>query len=91
MSKQIFELSFENENDRTSQSTYYLPKVEIKEYNFMSDSKTSLDQPINNMTKTYENIRKTAIGQGYDYTTGCLLDYPYFKDHYKVIAIDLSK
>ena len=91
MSKQIFELSFENENDRTSQSTYYLPKVEIKEYNFMSDSKTSLDQPINNMTKTYENIRKTAIGQGDDYTTGCLLDYPYFKDHYKVIAIDLSK
>ena len=88
MSKQIFELSFENENDRTSQSTYYLPKVEIKEYNFMSDSKTSLDQPINNMTKTYENIRKTAIGQGDDYTTGCLLD---FKDHYKVIAIDLSK
>ena len=91
MSKQIFELSFENENDRTSQSTYYLPKVEIKEYNFMSDSKTSLDQPINNMTKTYENIRKTAIGQGDDYTTGCLLDYPYFKDHYEVIAIDLSK
>ena len=43
------------------------------------------------MTKTYENIRKIATGQGGDYTTGCLLDYTYFKDHYKMIAIDLSK
>ena len=39
------------------------------------------------MTKTYENIRKISAGQGDDYT-GCLLDYPYFKDHYKMIAID---
>ena len=43
------------------------------------------------MTKTYENVRKIATGQGDDYTTGCLLDYSYFKDHYKMIAIDLSK
>ena len=43
------------------------------------------------MTKTYENIRKIATGQEDDYTTGCLLDYPYFTDHYKMIAIDISK
>ena len=43
------------------------------------------------MTETYENIRKIATGQGDDYTTGCLLDYSYFKNHYKMIAIDLSK
>ena len=43
------------------------------------------------MTKTYENIRKITTVQGNDYTTGCLLDYCYFKDHYKMIAIDLSK
>ena len=43
------------------------------------------------MTKPYKNIRKIAIGQGDDYTTSCLLDYPYFKDHYKMIAMDLSK
>ena len=43
------------------------------------------------MTKTYENIRKIATGQGDDYTSGCLLDSSYFKDHYKMIAIDLSK
>ena len=41
--------------------------------------------------KTYENIRKIATGQGDDYTTSCLLDYAYFKDYYKMIAMDLSK
>ena len=89
--KRLFVLSFENENGRTSHSTYYLPKVEIKDYNVMIDGKNFFDQPINSMNKTYENIRKIAIGQGDDYTTGCLLDYSYFKDHYKIIAIDLSK
>ena len=34
---------------------------------------------------------KTATGQGDDYTTGCLLDYTYFKDYYKMIVVDLSK
>ena len=57
----------------------------------MIDGKNIFDQPINSMTKTYENIRKIAIGQGVDYTTGCLLDYPYLKNHYKMIAVDLSK
>ena len=56
----------------------------------MIDGKNVFDQPINRMTKTYENIRKIATGQGDDYTTGCLLDYAYFKNH-KMIAIDLSK
>ena len=57
----------------------------------MIDGKKLFDQPINSMTKTYENIRKIATGQGDDYTSGCLLDSSYFKDHYKMIAIDLSK
>ena len=48
------------------------------------------DQSVNDDTKTYEN-RKIATGQGDDYTTGCLLDYPYFKEKYKMIATDLSK
>ena len=87
----LFVLSFENENGRTSHSTYYLPKVEIKDYNVMIDGKNFFDQPINSMNKTYENIGKIAIGQGDDYTTGCLLDYTYFKENYKMIAIDLSK
>ena len=57
----------------------------------MIECKNVFNQPINSMTKTYENIRKTATGQGGDYTTGCLLDYPCFKNHYKMIAIELSK
>ena len=39
----------------------------------------------------YENIRKIVTGQGDDYTTGCLLDYTYFKNYYKIFAKDLSK
>ena len=87
----LFVLSFENENGRTSHSTYYLPKVEIKDYNVMIDGRNFFDQPINSMTKTYKNIRKIAIGQWDDYTAGCLLDYSYFKENYKLIATDLSK
>ena len=57
----------------------------------MIDGKNVFDQPINNMIKTYENIRKITIGQRDDYTTGCLLEHTYFKKCYKMIAIDLSK
>ena len=57
----------------------------------MIDGKNFFDQPINSMTKAYENIRKMATGQGNDYTIGCLLGYPYFKNNYKTITIDLSK
>ena len=49
------------------------------------------DQPVKNNLRTYGSIREIAIGQGYDYTTGCLLDYNSFKNYYKMIAIDLSK
>ena len=74
-----------------SHSTYYLPKVEIKDYNVMIDGRNFFDQPINNIKKTYENIRKNATGKRDDNTTGYLLDYTYFKDYYKIIATDLSK
>ena len=57
----------------------------------MIDGKNFFDQPIKNDKITYENIRKIATGQRDDYTNGCLLDYAYFKDYYKMIAIDLDK
>ena len=57
----------------------------------MIDGKNVFDQPINSDLKRYENIRRIATVQGDDYTTGCLLDYSYFKENYKMIAIDLSK
>ena len=57
----------------------------------MIDGRNLFDQTINSMNKTCENIRKIAIGKGDDYTTGYLLDYPFFKENYKLIAIDLSR
>ena len=57
----------------------------------MIDGRNLFDQPINSMSKTYENIRKITTGKGDGYTTGYLLDYPYFKENYKMIAIDISR
>ena len=57
----------------------------------MIHGKNVFDQRVKNNEITYENIRKIATGQGDDYTTGCLLDYIYFKKYYKMIAVDLSK
>ena len=53
----------------------------------MIGGKNFFDQPRNSSVKTYDNIRKIAPGQGDDYTTDCLLDYSYFNDYYKMIAI----
>ena len=76
---------------RNSHTKYFLPRVNITNYNVLIDGRNFYDQPINDLVKQYDEIRKTATGQGDDYTTGCLLDYQYFKDHYNLIAIDLSK
>ena len=54
----------------------------------MIDRQNFFDQPIRNNLITYDNIRKIATGQGDDYMIGCLMDYIYFKNYYKVIAID---
>ena len=84
-------LVFEKNAQRASNRRYYLPNVEIKDYNIMIDGKNSFHQPIKNNKITYENIRKIATGQGNDYTTGCLLDYSSFKENDKMITIDISK
>ena len=57
----------------------------------MVDRKNSFHELVKNVKVTYGNIRKITTGQGDDYTTSCLLDYSYFKNCYKIIAIDLSK
>ena len=87
----LFILAFENDTQRTSHSDYYLPKVEIKDYNITINGENFSDQPIKNKKTTYDNIRKIATGYADDYTTGYLLDYPYFIETYKMIAVDLSK
>ena len=82
---------FENEDDRTVHTKYYLPTVKIKDYNVMIDRQNFFDNPVKNDLRRYDNIRKRRFGQRDDYNTGCLLDYNYFNNYYKMIAIDLSK
>ena len=83
----LFLLAFENE---TLHSGNYLPNVEIKDYNNRINGENVFDQPVENNKVTYDNIRKIATGQGDDYTASFLLDYLYFKDSYKMIAVDVS-
>ena len=95
--RRLFVLVFNNtENgakkvERNSHRKYFLPRVNITNCNVLIDGRNFYDQPINDIIKQYDEIRKTATGQWDDYTTGCLLDYQYFKNHCNLIAIDLSK
>ena len=85
----LFVLSFENEDDRTFFSKYYVSKVEIKDFNVLTDGKTFFEISVKNKEEAYEQI--IEMSKNNDYATGNLLDYEYFKDHYQLIPIDLSK
>ena len=95
--RRLFVLAFDNTDngakkvERNSHTKYFLPRVNITNYNVLIDGRNFYDQPINDLVKQYDEIRKTATGQGDDYTTVCLLYYQYFKDHYNLTAVDLSK
>ena len=66
--------------------------MKINNYNIKIDGRNFYDQPINDLIKQYEEVRKIiSAGQGNDYTTGCLLDYVYFKDDFRLIAAYLNK
>ena len=96
-----FNNTAENENEVTANNTgnrvqrdshkkYFFPRVDITNYNILIDGRNFYDQPINYQIKKYDEIEKIARGKGHDYTTGCLLDYQYFKDHCQLTAVDLS-
>ena len=90
----MFVLAFNkdvNRIQRDSHRKYFLPRVDITNCNVLIDGRNLFDQPINDQIKKYDEIRKIATGKGDDYTTGCLLDYQYFKDLYQLNAVDLSK
>ena len=76
---------------RNSYRKYFVPRVDITKYNVLIDGKNFYHQPISDQIRKYDEIRKIATEKGDDYTTGCLLDYQYFKDNYQLIAVDLSK
>ena len=93
----LFVIAFDNTNNgnnkfqRDSHRKYFLPRVDITNYNVLIDDRNFYDQIINNQIKKYDEIRKITTGKGDGYTTGCLLDYQYFKNHYQLIVVDLSK
>ena len=74
---------------RDSFSHYYVPNVEIKDFNVLIDGKSFFDLPVKNEEEAYEKI--IEMSRNNDYTTGNLLDFAYFKENYRLIAIDLSK
>ena len=86
----LFVLSFENEDDRTSYYKYYVPNVKIKNYNVLIDGNPFFELPVKSIEETYEKMLQISDDNGY-FTRGNLLDFNYFKEHYKMIAIDLSK
>ena len=80
-----------NQVTRTGYRKYFVPRVDITNYNVLIDGRNFYDQPINDPVRKYDKIRKIAMGKGDNYATGCLLDYNYFKKNDQLIAIDLSK
>ena len=88
----LFVLSFPRNNNtdsRYSFSNYYLPKVKINDFDVLIDGKSFFDLPGKNDEEAHKKI--IDLSNNSDYTTGDLLDYTYYKKHYKLIATDLSK
>ena len=76
---------------RNGQQKYYLPRIDLNKYNVIIDGRNFYDNPIESDIEKYREFKKVMIGKGEDYTTGSLLDYNYFKKHYKLVTVDLSK
>ena len=85
----LFVLAYQNADNRQSFSQFYLPRVMVKDFNVIIDKLAFFDLPIKTEEEAYEKI--IDISRNNEYTTGNLLDYDYFKNYYKLIAIDLSK
>ena len=85
----LFVLAYRTANDRQSFSQFYLPKVMVKDCNVIIDKLSFFSMPIKTEEEAYEKV--IDISRNNEYTACNLLDYDYFKKHYKLIAIDLSK
>ena len=79
-----------NQFDKDSQQIYYFPRNDLNKYNVIIDGRNFYDIPIESDIEKYRELKKVMIGKGEDYTTGSLLDYNYFKKHYKLVAVNLS-
>ena len=88
----LFVLSFARDNagdKRDSFSHYFVPNVEIKDFDVLIGGKSFFDLSVKNEEKAYEKIIK--MSNSTDYTTGNFLNFAYLKENYRLIAIDLSK
>ena len=91
----VFELfvlayAYGNVTNKNSYRKYFLQRLKIKNYNIEIDGRNFYNQPINDLIKQYNEVRKISTGQGDDYTTSCSLDFVYFKNNYRLIAADLK-
>ena len=77
----LFILSFPDNAVRTGHIEYFIPSVEIKYYNVVIDGQKVFHPPVKNNIRTCANILRFTAVQGDDYTTCCLLFYPYFNEH----------
>ena len=80
-----------NETGIKDNRKYFLPRQKIENYNILIDRRSFYGQPINDLLKQNDEVRKVSTGQGDDYTTRYLLDYAHFEDNYRLIVVDLSK
>ena len=93
----LFVMAYDNDNANANRSTrdgrtkYYLPTIDLNKYNVIIDGRNFNDNPIESEIEKYRELKKVMTEKGEDYTTGSLLDYYYFKKHYKLVAVDLSK
>ena len=81
----------DNQATRNGQRKYYLPRIDLNKYNVIIGGRNFYDSPIEIDIEKYRELKKIMIGKGEDYTAASLLDYVYFKKHYKLVAVDLSK
>ena len=84
-------MGFPNKPTRDTNRQYFLPSLNIEDYNILIDGRNFYNQNISNDFKKYEELRKVMTGRGENYTAGSLLDYEYWKNNYKLICCNLSK
>ena len=94
--KRLFVLAYNstagnNQVSIDSFKKYFLLRVKIENYNTEIDGRNFYDQPINDSINQYDEVRKVSTGQGDDYTTGSLLNFPYFEKKSRLMAADLIK
>ena len=79
-----------NRVQRNNHQKYFLPRVNLTKFSVLIDGRNFCDQPISDEIRKYDELRKVTTGKGDDYTTGCLLDYKFFKNYHLITACNLS-